>query len=304
MNSSRSAYALLLALGALSCPAGAEDPAPIRLTRDGLDKIRPAFTPDGKSLVFARHEPGGDAIRLYIADRDDPGPPESWKRLTDRKEPEYQATPSPDGKRFVLTGVQLSGSQGNLDLFLLDAGKLTPSKLIGDTGSGLSHQEWPAWSPDGKRLAYSSTHEANQEIYAADANGGDVVRITRHPGTDAHPCWTPDCRWILFATDRWGGLELAKARPDGTEVTRLTKSPGLDDYPAVAPDGRRVAFVSRRDGQPEIYVMDLDQPDAPPINASKHPARDTFPAWSPDGKSLAFVSDRESAGDLFRLDLP
>lgn len=276
----------------------------MRLTHDGFDKIRPVFTTDGKSIVFARHEPGGDAIHLFLADREAPGPPESWKRLTTRKEPEYHAVPHPDGKPFAFTGILVSGTQGNLDLFRINPGDKEATKLIGDTESGLSHQEWPAWSPDGKRLAYSSTHEGNQEIYVADADGENPVRVTRHPGIDAHPCWTSDGQWLLFATDRWEGLELAKARPDGTEVIRLTRSPGLDDYPAASPDNRRVAFVSRRDGQPEIYLMDLDHPEAPPTNLTRHPARDTFPSWSPDGKALLFVSDRDSAGDLFLLDCP
>ena len=78
------------------------------------------------------------------------------------------------------------------------------------------HQDWPAWSPDGKRIAFSSTHEGNQEIYAAAVDGSDLVRLTQNPGIDAHPCWSPDGRTIAFATDRWGGLELASVKADGT----------------------------------------------------------------------------------------
>ena len=70
-----------------------------------------------------------------------------------------------------------------------------------------------------------------------------MVRLTQHPGHDAHPGWSPDGRRIAFATDRWGGLEIAVMNADGSDVTRLTESPGLDDYPAWSPDGRRIAFT-------------------------------------------------------------
>ena len=117
----------------------------------------------------------------------------------------------------------------------------------------LSHQDWPSWSPDGRRFAFSSTHEGNQEIYTAGADGKGLVRLTNSPGIDAHPSWSPDGRSIAFATDRWGGLELAAVRPDGTGLLRLTRSHGLDDYPCYSPDGRRLAFASNRDGQFEVY---------------------------------------------------
>ncbi|MDX2036357.1 MAG: LpqB family beta-propeller domain-containing protein [Isosphaeraceae bacterium] len=268
-----------------------EDPAPVRLTHDGLPKLRPAWSPDGKRLAFARQEEGGSRIRQYVREADG-----SLRRLTKRGEPEYDAVFAPDGKSLMIVTVKLSGTQGNLDLSTVSAegGETT---AIDVDGGKLAHQEWPAWSPDGSRIAFSSTHEGNQEIYTSKPDGSDRVRVTRSTGIDAHPCWTPDGKRILFATDRWGGLEIASAEPDGTNVVRLTKSPGLDDYPAVSPDGKRVAFVSHRTGDFEVFLMNIDGSDV--RNLSDHPARDTLPTWTPDGRRITFVSGRASEADLY-----
>ncbi len=201
----------------------------VRLTHDGLDKYRPTWAYDGHRLLFARRDPDGSHIWQFVLDvRDGKS---AARRLTDRKEPEYHGIFSPDGARVLFAAITLSGTQGNLDIAAVNADGTGLKTLISDQGK-LVHQDWPTWSPDGRRFAFSSTHEGKQEIYTAAADGADLVRVTQNPGLDAHPSWSPDGRKIAFATDRWGGLELVAAKPDGTGVVRLTRSPGLDDYPA------------------------------------------------------------------------
>jgi len=286
---------LLVASGGVPLiPAG----EPARLTRDGLDKQRLSWAPDGHRLLFARHEPGGSQIWEYVLDVRSPSTPA--KRLTDRKTPEYNGAFSPDGTRVAFTAITLSGTQGNLDIALIQPDGTGLKTIVGDQGK-LVHQDWPSWSPDGQRFAFSSTHEGNQEIYTARADGTGLVRLTQSPGYDAHPCWSPDGQVIAFSTDRWEGLELATVRPDGTGLSRLTRSPGLDDYPAYSPDGTRLAFVSNRDGQFEIYLAEAD--GANPSNLSRHPLRDSFPAWTPDGRGISFVSNRDGGFDVYTLAL-
>ena len=218
------------------------------------------------------------------------------RRLTDRKMPEYDGSFSPDGKKILFAAITLSGTQGNLDLVMVNADGSGLTK-ISDDGGKLVHQDWPAWSPDGKRIAFSSTHEGNQEIYTAAVDGSDLVRLTQNPGIDAHPCWSPDGQTIAFATDRWGGLELASVRADGTGLVRLTRSRGLDDYPAYSPDGSRLAFVSNRDGQFEIYVATADGHD--PVNISRHPMRDTSRRGRPTGAGSPSSRTAMAGVDLY-----
>lgn len=291
----------LLAILALAFGGGSGDSPsvrpgePVRLTHDGLDKQRLSWAPDGHRLLFARHETGGSQIWEYVLDVG-PSSTTPARRLTDRKAPEYNGVFAPDGSRVLFTAITLSGTQGNLDLAMILADGTGLKTVVADQGK-LAHQDWPSWSPDGQRFAFSSTHDGNQEIYTAKADGSDLIRLTQSPGLDAHPCWSPDGKSIAFATDRWEGLELAAVRPDGTGVKRLTHSPGLDDYPAYSPDGTQLAFVSNRDGQFEIYRAAADGSD--PRNFSRHPLRDTFPTWTPDGRAITFVSNRDDGFDVY-----
>lgn len=267
---------------------------PVRLTHDGFDKERLSWASDGHRLLFARHESNGSQIWEYVLDVR--ATPPALRRLTERKAPEYNGAFSPDGTRVVFTAITLSGTQGNLDLATIQADGTGLKTVVADQGK-LAHQDWPSWSPDGQRFAFSSTHEGNQEIYTAKADGSDLVRLTQSPGLDAHPCWSPDGKTIAFATDRWEGVELATVRPDGTGLQRLTRSPGLDDYPAYSPDGTALAFVSNRDGQFEVYLAGAD--GSAPRNLTQHPLRDTFPTWTPDGRGITFVSNRDGGFDVY-----
>jgi TolB protein len=288
----------VLALAVLSCAAGppGDGPPLLRQTTDGLEKQRPCWSPDGRLLLFARHESGGSAIWQYVLEAKNPS---TLRRLTDRKAPEFNGAFAPDGKTVLFAAVTLSGTQGNLDIAAVNLDGSGLKTVVGDSAGKLAHQDWPSWSPDGRRFAFTSTHEGNQEVYTASADGTGLVRLTQSPGHDAHPCWSPDGRSIAFATDRWGGLELAAVKPDGTGLVRLTRSPGLDDYPAYSPDGTRLAFVSNRDGQYEVYLARAD--GSAPANLSRHPGRDTFPTWTPDGRGVTFVSDRDGGGDVYTL---
>jgi Tol biopolymer transport system component len=292
-------FSALAVLQGSDPPDSLKDGRLIRLTSDGFDKQRPNWSPDGRRLLFARHDSGGTRIYQYVLDFSTPKA--TLRRLTSRSEPECNGAFSPDGVRVLFGAVTLSGTQGNFDIAVINVDGSGLKKVIGD-GQTLAHQDWPSWSPDGKRFAFSSTHEGNQEIYTAAADGTDIVRVTQSPGLDAHPTWSPTGQTIAFATDRWGGLELAATQCDGTSLVRLTQSRGLDDYPAFSPDGSRLAFVSNRDGQFEIYVSAAD--GSSPVNLTHHPSRDTYPTWTPNGRGITFVSDRENGIDLCTQALP
>ena len=273
---------------------GNDAPAPIRLTHDGHFKQRPAWSPDGKQLVFSRHK--GNRIELALMSADGTGE----KTLTTGKFPQYDACWSPDGAKLAFTHVAQTPGQGNLEVYLAKLDVFEPQKFAGDQGK-LSHEEYPAWSPDGKWIAYSSTHEGNQELYVADAEGANHRRLTNDPAFDAHPAWSPDGRQIVCATSRWGDFEIAVIEVETGNVTRLTESRGLDDYPVFSPDGRRLAFLSNRDGNYEIYCSDAA--GLHPVNITQHAAVDNFPAWTPAGK-LGFVSNRDEVWDIYVTTVP
>lgn len=285
--------AAVAALAGTSSNAGA--PPTRRLTHSGHFKQRPVWSADGKKLLFSQHRGGKIGLVVFAGDP-------ATETLLAAAIPQYDGSWSPDGARFVYTRVGQTPGQGNLDVYIarLDGAKadgMEPVKFAGDEGK-LSHEEYPAWSPDGKRIAFSSTYEGNQEIYAADVDGQNRVRLTSDPAADAHPAWSPDSRRLAFATNRWGDLEIAVVDADGQNLVRLTNSPRLDDYPVFSPDGKRLAFTSNRDGNYEIYVLRLADSNA--INVTGNSALDSYPAWAPDG-SLTFVSNRDDGFDIYQI---
>jgi TolB protein len=102
----------------------------------------------------------------------------------------------------------------------------------------------PAWSPDGKRIAFVSNREGNREIYAMNADGSNVARLTNDLGEDSSPAWSPDGKQIAFVSNRGGKRQIyvtlaphasAGVGADGSPVTRLGVGAFDDDMPTWAP---------------------------------------------------------------------
>jgi len=182
----------------------------------------------------------------------------------------------------------------NADLYLLDVRR--PARRVRLTrahGNDFS----PAWSPDGRRLAFRSTRNGNDEIYVMEADGRNQRRLTRNPEEDRSPAWSPDGSRIAWGSIRNLNLEVWVMDANGSDERRLTEGGG-NEYPSWSPDGAQIAFHSFRDGgAAEIYLMDADGGNERRL--TRNPADDSFPAWSPDGERILFASTRFGSSDLF-----
>ena len=154
--------------------------------------------------------------------------------------------------------------------------------------NNLIEDRYPAWSPDGERIAFSARREGHvvhnlditYEIYVMDADGGNQQRLTDNRNNDWHPEWSPDGKRIAFAADRKGDSEkvdIYVMDADGGNQQKLTNNRVWDSSPSWSPDSERIVFNSNRDGKSEIYAMDADGGNLQ--NLSNNPHSDFGPAW-------------------------
>jgi TolB protein len=157
-----------------------------------------------------------------------------------------------------------------------------------------------AYSPDGREIACTLSHDGNPEIYLLDARGGSPRRLTNHRGIDTSPAWSPTGREIAFTSDRGGSPQVYLMDRDGGNVRRLTYEVSYTDSPSWSPKGDRIAFVSRTGSGFDIYVARADGSAARRVVSG---GSNENPRWSADGRHLLFASNREGAYGLFVTDL-
>ena len=157
----------------------------------------------------------------------------------------------------------------------------------------------PAWSPDGRQIAFVSDRTGNAEIFIADSDGYMISQLTNHPDNDWGPTWSPDGTTIAFASDRTGNWEIFVVAVSDDIATQLTDSPGTDWNPAWSPDGSNIAFSSDRTGNLEIFATRVYEHDARQL--TDDPNTDIEPVWSPDGRQIAFASNRSTVLEVYLM---
>ncbi len=154
----------------------------------------------------------------------------------------------------------------------------------------------PAWSPDGRELAYVSFESQKAVVYVQDTSSGKRRALANFRGSNSAPAWSPDGQTLAVTLSRDGGSQLYLIGRNGDNVRRLTQSIGIDTEPAFSPDGRFVYFVSDRGGSPQIYRTAVTGGNAERITFAG--SYNISPAISPDGRSLAYIARQ---GNVFRL---
>jgi len=160
----------------------------------------------------------------------------------------------------------------------------------------------PAWSPDGKRLAFvQSDRRGNSDIMVLDLDLGRVRRLTDSNCINTEPSWNPAGTQIAFTSDREGGPQVYLMEDDGSNVRRLTSEGNYNASPAWSPNGAMIAYVSRFEGKFDLFVHKLGEGKAYQITTGL--ASSESPSWSPDERKLVFVSARGGGMQLYTTDL-
>jgi len=216
---------------------------------------------------------------------------------------DYEAAWSPDAQSIAL----ISNRHGGLKVHILDATERGSGSTMHQITSGPDEDDSPAWSHDGKQIAFVSIHNAISDIFVINADGGNQRQVTRDIGQNIHPMWSPDGLRILFNTTHYSeqeqgsdkalddkrvigekrddSIDLATIRPDGTDLKPTTHGGGFT-YASFSPDGKMILHRRQHDQVSQIFLMNADGSND--RNLSGTFSSDGWPSWSPDGQRIVF----------------
>ncbi len=255
-------------------------------------RTTPAWIPAATAVVLMT---AGAAAGWWFGHRSS-APARAWSnftQLTDASGVETGPTISPDGTSFAYS----SAARGSSDVYVQRVGGRNPVLVAGDPSRD---EVWPAFSPDGKQLAFAQGG-GQGGIFVVGATGESVRRLTDF---GSNPAWSPDGQRIVFSSEEVGSVysrgdlsALWTVDVGGGAPVKL--DPGDAIQPAWSPSGKRIAFWMNLSGQRDLAT--IPAAGGPRVPVTSDVAADWAPVWSPDGKFLYFASDRGGSMGIWRI---
>jgi serine/threonine protein kinase len=253
----------------------------------------PNLSSDGSRAVFQLRRPQRQLVEVGV------NPHGTEPRAVSRTVPilagASQPRVSPDGRRLVY-----QSSHGDLWVMERATGKTGPLLTTGEASFN------PAWSADGRWLAYSCLKDHRNALWIAGADGRSPRRVTDDTTNTFQPVWHPDGRHLFFISDREGPEELFRLNIDSGQVLRMTRGGAAN--PAVSADGRHLAYSVARDRDTSLLRLARLAPDLQnletlwerPVEVNQWAGAKS--RFSPDGRWLAFDQPSgESGGDVWAV---
>ena len=194
-------------------------------------------------------------------------------------------------------GVIAFGSgDANMKIYTVGARGGTPKLLIAQRGT----QSEPAWSRDGRRIAFVAFAGSTQGVYVANASGGSIRRLTGQavsgdaPVLDARPQWSPDGRSIVFERSTFGTPrhDVMVMRADGSRQRKLLERAY---QPKWSPDGKKLVVAIQVGESLDLHLI---RPDGTRVRRLTNDGG-FAPDWSPDGRTIAFVTGRDGNKEIY-----
>jgi Tol biopolymer transport system component len=245
-----------------------------QLTTSLANEFDPTFSPDGRKIAYITDSFGnGGEVMVMDADGNNP------LRITYNNPGTYgcmQPTWSPDSSRLAFT---CFSSTGIWNIFLSNA---DGSGLMNYTSSAVDEFS-PAWSPDGKFLAYVQSLDTFETIWLLginDSGNGLLVSVPVKEGSNGSmPAWSPDGTQIAFCAYQNDSLDVFILNRNSGYVQALTSMSGNERYPSWSPDGKILLFSNDYNGNVEIYRINADGSDL--VRVTNSTSLDDQPGWQP-----------------------
>ncbi|MRR13405.1 hypothetical protein EG835_13335, partial [bacterium] len=234
-------------------PAG----EPVQVTHEGWTAAQPTWTPDGKRLVFSVGGQGWSSNPGLLVIPASPAPGERARRLLGGEWGESPTFSAKGSLAFVHPITDL-----NIWRLPLENGRPgLPARLVAST----RQDGGPNFSPDGRRITFSSDRSGGSQLWLCEADGSHPVQLTTMAAEHVSGSrWSPDGKSILFLSNPDGNLDIFLTTPGGLEPRRLTFSPAHDTHPTWSRNGAWVYFSSTREDGRQIWKMKPD-PEAVPV---------------------------------------
>jgi Tol biopolymer transport system component len=198
------------------------------------EEYLPAWSPYCTKIAFVRDVGGSLFLEVAVMNANGSNP------VDISNGPDFVQRPAwaPDGSRIAFgTDRDFETSGFTEQAFEIYSVKPDGSDARNLTNHDTADDNFPAWSPDGSKIAFHSDRTGRRiyDIFVMGANGGAAVNLTNNSGGNFLPAWSRDGSRIAFESDRDGNAEIYVMKADGSGLVRLTSSPGVDSFPAWRP---------------------------------------------------------------------
>lgn len=199
-------------------------------------------------------------------------------RIADMVYERLTGSPGVFGTRIVY----VNRDQGSYRLVVADSDGYGEQSLLTSKEPIMS----PAWSPDGKQIAYVSFEKQRAMVYVQALDSAQRHLVADFPGSNSAPVWSPDGKQLALVLTRDGSSNLYLIGSRGQGVRRITEAYAIDTEPVFTRDGQSLLFTSDRGGSPQIYQLSLVDGSLRRLTFENGSA--FSPRVSPDGKSFTF----------------
>lgn len=140
-----------------------------------------------------------------------------------------------------------------------------------------------------------------KELFISDYDGANEKQLTKTGSINLSPCFSPTKQEVYFTSYMQGDPKLFKIDVVSGKLSKVADFPGMITAPELSPDGNKIACVLTKDGNAEIYVLNLKGKIIKRLTRAKH-SIESGPTWSPNGQNIAFSSDRTGSPQIYIMD--